>query len=105
MSDQAIIRTGGKQYRVEVGTTLRVEKLAADVGAKVDFGEVLFLGRGSECKVGTPLVGGAKVAGEVTRHGRGEKLVVYKFRRRKGYRRRAGHRQSFTEIKITAISA
>lgn len=105
MSEQAIIRTGGKQYRVEVGSTLRVEKLVADVGATVDFGEVLFVGSGGKAKVGTPLVAGAKVAAEVTKHGRGKKLIVYKFRRRKNYRRKAGHRQAFTEIKITAISA
>jgi len=105
LSDQAIIKTGGKQYRVEIGSVLRVEKLTGSVGNSIDFGEVLFVGKGESAKVGTPLVEGAKVSAEITQHGRGKKLIVYKFRRRKNYRRKAGHRQSFTEIKITAISA
>ncbi|MFV8750782.1 50S ribosomal protein L21 [Nannocystaceae bacterium ST9] len=103
MSDQAIIKTGGKQYRVAVGDKLRVEKLELDVGAGVDF-EVLLVGQGAATKVGTPVVAGAKVSGKIVAHGRGKKLVVYKFRRRKQYRRKNGHRQPFTEVQITGIS-
>lgn len=105
MSDQAIIKTGGKQYRVAVGDKLRIEKLATDVGATVDFDEVLLVGSGDGVKVGTPMVDGAKVSAVVKNHGRGKKLIVYKFRRRKNYRRKNGHRQPFTEVEITAISA
>ena len=105
MSDQAIIKTGGKQYRVAVGDKLRIEKLDSAVGTAVEFNEVLFMGRGAEAKVGTPLVDGAKVSGLIKSHGRGKKLVVYKFRRRKNYRRKNGHRQAFTEVEITGISA
>ena len=105
MSDQAIIKTGGKQYRVAVGDKLRIEKLRADVGADVDFDEVLLVGKGGDARVGTPLVEGAKVSAKVTAHGRGKKLIVYKFRRRKNYRRKNGHRQPYTEVEITKISA
>ncbi len=105
MSDQAIIKTGGKQYRVAVGDKLRIEKLSGEVGGNVDFSEVLFLGTGADAKVGTPLVEGAKVSGTITHHGRGKKLIVYKFSRRKNYRRKNGHRQSYTEVEITGISA
>ncbi|MFO7565602.1 MAG: 50S ribosomal protein L21 [Enhygromyxa sp.] len=105
MSDQAIIKTGGKQYRVAVGDKLRIEKLDSAVGTPVEFNQVLFLGSGAEAKVGTPLVDGAKVSALVKAHGRGKKLIVYKFRRRKNYRRKNGHRQPFTEVEITGISA
>ena len=105
MSDQAIIKTGGKQYRVAVGDKLRIEKLTDDVGSSVEFAEVLLVGTGAEAKIGTPFVAGAKVTASIKAHGRGKKLVIYKFRRRKNYRRKNGHRQSFTEIEITAISA
>ncbi len=102
--NQAIVRTGGKQYRVEPGAVLRVEKLDGEVGGTVELGEVLLLGSGAEAQVGAPLVDGAKVTGTITAHGRGPKLVVYKFRRRKNYRRKQGHRQAYTEIKIDEIS-
>ena len=105
MSDQAIIKTGGKQYRVAVGDKLRIEKLPTDVGETVDFDEVLLVGSGDGAKIGTPLVDGAKVSALVKAHGRGKKLIVYKFRRRKNYRRKNGHRQSYTEVEITGISA
>ena len=105
MSDQAIIKTGGKQYRVAVGDKLRIEKLPEAVGADVDFDEVLLVGMGADARVGTPLVEGAKVSAKVTAHGRGKKLIVYKFRRRKNYRRKNGHRQPYTEVEITKISA
>ncbi|MEM7154185.1 MAG: 50S ribosomal protein L21 [Myxococcota bacterium] len=102
--NQAIVRTGGKQYRVEPGGVLRVEKLDGDVGGKVEFGEVLLLGSGTEAQIGKPLVEGAKVTGTITAQGRGPKLIVYKFRRRKNYRRKQGHRQAYTEIKIDEIT-
>jgi large subunit ribosomal protein L21 len=100
----AVIRTGGKQYRVTEGQTLRVEKLPGGAGDKVTFSEVLMLG-GEQARVGRPLVAGAAVAAEITAQDRGKKLVVFKFRRRKNYRRKNGHRQPYTELKITGISA
>jgi large subunit ribosomal protein L21 len=105
VSDQAIIKTGGKQYRVAVGDKLRIEKLASGVGEAVVFDQVLLVGNGDAAQIGTPMVAGAKVSGVVKAHGRGKKLIVYKFRRRKNYRRKNGHRQSFTEVEITGISA
>jgi large subunit ribosomal protein L21 len=98
----AVIRTGGKQYRVSEGDTLSVEKLAGEPGAKVEFEDVLFLG-GDSPKIGNPLVKGAKVTGEIVAQRRGEKLVVFKFKRRKRHRRKAGHRQALTNVKITGI--
>ncbi len=100
---QAIIRTGGKQYRVSPGSVLKVEKLPAEKGASLDF-EVLLVGQGEGVQIGTPLVASAKVTGEVVSHGRGTKIIVYKFRKRTNYRKKQGHRQAYTEIKITAIS-
>jgi large subunit ribosomal protein L21 len=100
----AIIRTGGKQYRVSEGDTLRVEKLEGDVGAAISFGEVLLLG-GDKVSVGKPLVSGAKVAGTILAQERAKKVIVFKMRRRKNYRRKNGHRQQYTEIKITGITA
>lgn len=104
MSDQAVIRTGGKQYRVEPGTVLRVEKLDADVGSTIDLDDVLLVGKGDAVKIGTPVVSGAKVKAEVTAQAKAKKVIVYKFRRRKQYRRKRGHRQHYTELKITEIS-
>jgi large subunit ribosomal protein L21 len=101
----AVITTGGKQYRVQEGETLRVEKLAVAAGATVTFDEVLLVGNGESVQIGTPVVSGAKVTAEVVGDGRGEKLLIFKYRRRKGYRRKTGHRQPFTAIKITGISA
>jgi large subunit ribosomal protein L21 len=98
----AVIRTGGKQYRVAEGDLLRVEKLEGVAGDKVSFDEVLFLG-GDSPKFGSPLVAGAKVSGEIVSQGRGEKIIIFKFKRRKKYRRKAGHRQSFTAVKITEV--
>ena len=100
----AVIRTGGKQYRVAEGQKLRVEKLPGNAGDKVTFNEVLLLG-GDAPKIGQPLVGGATVAAEITAQDRGKKIVVFKFRRRKNYRRKNGHRQPYTELKITGITA
>ena len=99
----AVIQTGGKQYRVAQGDRLRVEKLPGDVGAAVTFDKVLLVG-GDSVKVGTPLVTGAKVSAEVVAQGRDKKVIVFKFRRRKNYRRKQGHRQPFTELKITGVS-
>jgi|SRR5271165_6727934 len=99
----AVIRTGGKQYRVSEGQLLRVEKLPGGAGDKITFGEVLLVG-GDAPKVGQPLVKGASVAAEITAQDRGKKLVVFKFRRRKNYRRKNGHRQPYTELKITGIT-
>jgi large subunit ribosomal protein L21 len=104
----AVIRTGGKQYRVTEGQTLRVEKLPGSAGDKVTFGEVLLVGNGlggDTPKIGQPLVKGASVSAEIKAQDRGPKIVIFKFRRRKNYRRKTGHRQPYTELKITGISA
>ncbi len=100
----AVITTGGKQYRVSEGDKLRVEKLAGDVGATVEFGEVLMLG-GDKVAIGKPFVAGAKVVAEIVAQDRAKKIIVFKFRRRKNYRRKNGHRQPYTELKVTGISA
>lgn len=99
----AVIQTGGKQYRVAEGDRLRVEKLAGDVGSKITFDKVLLVG-GESTKVGTPLVSGAKVSAEIVAQDRDKKVIVFKFRRRKNYRRKQGHRQPYTELKITGVS-
>jgi large subunit ribosomal protein L21 len=100
----AVIRTGGKQYRVAQGDTIQVEKLGGNPGDKVEFGEVLLaFSEGNPAKVGKPTLSGATVEGEIVEQGRGEKLIVFKFRRRKKYRRKNGHRQSFTAVKITNL--
>ena len=101
----AVIATGGKQYRVEKGTILQVEKLDAEPGATVEFGEVLLVGDGENIKVGAPLLKGGKVSATVEKHGKGEKKVIVKFRRRKHYLRQGTHRQQFTQVKITGITA
>ena len=100
----AIIETGGKQYRVEQGTTLRVESLTAEVGGEVVLDKVLMLG-GESVAIGKPYVEQAKVTAKVLEHGRGEKIRVFKKRRRQDSRRMQGHRQNYTAIKITSISA
>src|SRR3954471_18547827 len=103
----AVIQTGGKQYRVEPGKTVVVEKLAGDAGAAVVFDNVLLVssGDGGSVTIGKPTVAGAKVTGSIVEQGRGEKLVVFKFRRRKNYVRKNGHRQDYTAVKIAAIEA
>ena len=102
----AVIQTGGKQYRVEPGKTVVVEKLAGDKGAQVVFDQVLLVssGDGGSVTIGKPVVANAKVTGEIVEQGRGDKLVVFKFRRCKNYVRRNGHRQDYTAVKITAIN-
>jgi large subunit ribosomal protein L21 len=99
----AIIRTGGKQYRVQSGEQLRVEAISADVGSTVSLEEVLLVGTGDGVKVGAPLVSGAKVKATVVSHGRGDKLRIFKLRRRKHYQKTQGHRQSYTELRIDDI--
>jgi len=101
----AVIQTGGKQYRVAQGDTLRVEKLAADEGATVELDKVLMIAEGEEFKIGRPFVDGGKVTATVKAHGRGKKVKIIKFRRRKQYLKRQGHRQSYTELEVTGISA
>jgi large subunit ribosomal protein L21 len=100
----AVIRSGGKQYRVESGKQVRVEALPADVGAAVAFEEVLLVGAGDSVKVGAPLIAGAKVKGTVLGHGRGEKVKIFKMRRRKHYQKTQGHRQSYTDVRIDDIT-
>ena len=97
----AIVRTGGKQYRVAEGDVVRVEKLAAEAGETVEL-PVLLLG-GDEVKVGTPLVDGATVRAEVIGHGRGPKIDIYKFKAKNNYRRHRGHRQPYTDVRVTEI--
>lgn len=101
----AVIKTGGKQYRVREGDTLRVEKLSAEQGAKIQFDQVLMVGEGDDVKLGTPFVSGTQVSATVIGQGRGEKIKVVKFKRRKNYLRQKGHRQAFTEVEITKIGA
>ena len=101
----AVIESGGKQHRVVEGEVLNVELLEAAAGDKIDFSEVLMVGNGAEVKIGAPFVAGGKVTAEVVGHGRADKIRIIKFRRRKHYRKQQGHRQWFTQIKITAISA
>ena len=101
----AVIRTGGKQYRVSAGGVLRVEKLAAEAGATVTFDQVLLVGSGQDVRVGAPLVDGGAVTAIVRGHGRARKIEVVKFKRRQNYRRTLGHRQQYTEIEITEIAA
>ena len=100
----AIIRTGGKQFRVEPGMTLRVPSLLGDAGASIEFNDVLLGSDGSAVHTGVPSLAGAKVTGEIVKHGRGEKIVVFKFKRRKNYARKQGHRQGFTEVRINDIT-
>jgi large subunit ribosomal protein L21 len=99
----AVIKTGGKQYRVAQGDVLRVEKLTADVGASIDLDRVLMVADGDNVSIGTPFIEGSKVTATVRSHGRGDKIKIIKFRRRKHYRKQMGHRQSYTEIEITGI--
>ena len=100
----AIIKTGGKQYSVSEGDVLRVAKLAGNPGENIAFEEVLMVG-GDQPKFGKPTVSGAKVEGQIVSHGRGEKLIVFKFKRRKKYHRKNGHRQDYSEVKSTGIKA
>jgi large subunit ribosomal protein L21 len=100
----AVIKTGGKQYRVAAGDKLKIEKLPGNVGDAVTFGDVLLVGTGENVKVGAPLVAGAKVEGKITAQDRAKKVIIFKFRRRKNYHRKAGHRQPFTAVEITNVT-
>jgi len=100
----AVIVTGGRQYRVAQGETLRVEKLAGDVGSEVKLDQVLMIGEGEGVTLGAPLVAGALVTAKVVSHGRDDKIRIVKFRRRKHHRKEMGHRQHYTEIEITGIT-
>jgi large subunit ribosomal protein L21 len=101
----AVVRSGGLQFRVAEGDTIRVPRVAADVGATVEITDVLALETDGELSVGRPLVDGAVVTAEVVRHGRGRKVLVFKKKRRKGYQRKKGHRQDFSELKIVRLEA
>jgi len=100
----AVVRTGGKQVRVEPGKSVRVEKLPGEVGSQVELADVLLVGGEGDTRVGTPVVEGAKVVGTITEQGRRDKIVVFKLKRRKNYRRKQGHRQAYTEIRIDEIA-
>jgi large subunit ribosomal protein L21 len=101
----AVIQTGGKQYRVQPGQTLSVEKLPGDLGDSVDFNDVLLVSDEAKVTVGRPMVNGAKVTAEIVEQAKDKKVIVFKFQRRKNYRRRYGHRQLFTSIKINEVVA
>lgn len=101
----AVIKSGGKQYKVEKGDKLKVEKLAAEEGGKVEIKEVLMIADGDQVTVGKPFIDGAKVTAKVESHGRGPKVKIVKFRRRKHSRKQMGHRQAYTELSITKIAA
>ena len=101
----AVVRTGGKQYRLGVGDSVKVEKLPDEVGNIVELSQILMVSDGSEVKVGTPLVTSASVKAEIVGHGRDKKIRVFKMKRRKKYRRTQGHRQAFTQLKVTEINA
>ena len=101
----AVIATGGKQYRVSEGAVVRIEKLEAEQGSSVEFTQVLLVGAGADVKIGAPYVGAAKVVATVESHGKGDKVRIVKFRRRKHYKREGAHRQPYTDVKITQIVA
>jgi len=100
----AVIKTGGKQYRVVAGEKIKVEQIPADVGAEITLDQVLMVGEGESVKIGTPLVAGAKVTAKVVAHGRHAKVNIFKMRRRKHYQKHQGHRQNYTELEIAGIA-
>ena len=101
----AIIRTGGKQFRAEPGQTIKIPSLSAEVGETVTFDDILVTSTDDGINVGAPTVSGAKVTGEVVEHGKGKKVIVFKWKRRKNYRKKQGHRQKFTAVRIDEITA
>jgi large subunit ribosomal protein L21 len=101
----AVVATGGKQYRVQTGETLRIEKIPGDVGAPVAFEKVLLYSDGETLSVGKPVLGNVKVNARIVEQDRAKKIIVFKFKRRKGYRKKQGHRQYFTAVKIDSIEA
>jgi large subunit ribosomal protein L21 len=100
----AVVKTGGKQYRITIGEKLKVEQIPADVDSQIELTEVLMIADGDNIQIGSPLLTGAKITATVISHGRGEKIRIFKMRRRKHYQKRQGHRQNFTEIRIDAIN-
>ncbi|RTL55987.1 MAG: 50S ribosomal protein L21 [Rhodocyclaceae bacterium] len=100
----AVIKTGGKQYRVVAGEKIKVEQIPADVGAEITLDQVLMVGEGESVKIGTPLVSGATVTAKVVSHGRHDKVRIFKMRRRKHYQKHQGHRQNYTELEISGIA-
>ncbi len=100
----AVIKTGGKQYRVAVCEKIKVEQIAADVGQEITFDQVLAVGNGGDLQIGAPLVSGASVVAKVVAHGKHDKVRIFKMRRRKHYQKRQGHRQGYTELEIGTIS-
>src|SRR4051794_36364244 len=100
----AVVKTGGKQYRVSAGEKLKIEQIPADVGTEIVLNEVLLVADGADLKMGTPVVSGAAVTAKVVAHGRGDKVRIFKMRRRKHYRKSQGHRQNYTEIEIVGIA-
>ena len=101
----AVIKTGGKQYKVAAGEKIKVEQIAADVGQEITIDQVLAVGNGADLTVGTPLVAGASVKATVVSHGKHDKVRIFKMRRRKHYQKHGGHRQTYTELQISAVSA
>ncbi|MBL8436885.1 MAG: 50S ribosomal protein L21 [Zoogloeaceae bacterium] len=101
----AVIKTGGKQYRVSAGNKIKVEQIPADVGSEITLDQVLMVGEGESVKIGSPVVAGAAVKATVLSHGRHDKIKIFKMRRRKHYQKHQGHRQNYTEIRIDGISA
>ncbi|MEJ8568873.1 50S ribosomal protein L21 [Elongatibacter sediminis] len=101
----AVFKTGGKQYRAAAGDTIKVEKIDAETGATVELDQVLMVGEGEDVKIGSPYLDGGKVTAKVVEHGRGDKVRIIKFKRRKHHMKRAGHRQYFTRLEITGIDA
>jgi len=101
----AVIKTGGKQYRVVAGEKIKVEQIPADVGAEITLDQILMIGEGESVKVGTPTVAGAKITARVIAHGRHPKVKIFKMRRRKHYQKHQGHRQNYTELEIGSITA
>ena len=99
----AVIQTGGKQYRVTLGEVLKIEKVTGEVGETIAFDRVLLASDGEEIEIGKPFLENTKVTGQIKRHGKNRKIVVFKYKKRKGYRKTRGHRQVFTEVKIDSI--
>ncbi len=101
----AVVKTGGKQYTISEGDVFNVENLEGEVGATLELSEVVAVGSGGDLKIGTPFVEGASVSAEVIEHGRDKKIIVFKKKRRKGYKKKQGHRQGFTSLKVLSIKA
>lgn len=101
----AVVKTGGKQYRVSKGDRVRIEKIPGEVGAEVSFDQVLMIGGTDDVKVGTPVVSGATVSARIIKQDRSKKVTVFKFKRRQGYKKKQGHRQAYTQVEITGIES